>query len=521
MLNISRNLFTNLILIIITIQLISNINTNINTNFNLYTNKNKNLKFLQSKNSTISNQAQTQNQNQETQIQKTEKTEKKDKENLLQFQDLEGTGNWMLNLQLGNPPQNFNLEIDTSLSTTWLPSIDCSNCKVENKYFYNSTASISSRVTNQTILIKDYLGNFKGLQVQDELEIKIDSINFKMENFTFLKAIELYQENFNNFRKGKIAFSNKYKYGKRFSLLNILYNKKIIPKKLFALDYDKINKKGNIYFTESQIKKKNLPEKNWGKCNLTSTEDFIYELKDSWTCELTHVYFEDKEKKLNLNNTIENDSRVIFHSSYNYIGISMDNYNLIYYSYILKNFGDKCVENIIYINNKNNKNKEIYYICNITAKEIFDAESFYFIIQGFIIEIPAYDLFIKSNNNNDSENKYLLGLRFFGDEKDENSKIFIFGKLFLKNLLTIFDAENQQIRFYKENLINITSEWEEYYYSNNYDYYSMLFNRNFYLVIAAGIVITLFMLFVCFICSRRSALRRKYEHGPLIENEIK
>jgi hypothetical protein len=497
---LKKILILNLILLIISIQLISNLKTN------------NDLKFLQITNSTVSNKSR---------LNETKEIKDKNKsENLTQFKDFEDKEIWILNLQIGTPPQNFKLEIDTSISTTWLPSVECNNCKsiVGNEqkynYKYNSTASNTSKVSNQTIKIENYLGSFKGLQVQDILKIEIDSLNFKLQNFTFLKALEL-DENFNdlNLNKGKIGLSNVNKFGNRFSLLNVLFNSRIIPKKLFVLEYDNVIEKGNIYFSESQILKKNLSKKNWGKCNVTSTEDLNDKLKDSWTCELTHIYFENKTKKLNLTdpNLFEQDSsRIVFHSSYDYIGISMNNYDVVYNNYIRKNFGEKCKKEI-------NDHKEIYFICDLSFEEILNSQSFYFIIQGFIIEIPAYKLFITYNISN-GKTKYLLGLRFFDEDKNDNSKIWIFGKLFLKNLITIFDAEKQEIRFFKENLIDITKEWEEYYYSN---FYSILFTRNFYLLIGAGIVISLFMLIVCFICCRRSSLRRKYEHGPLIENEIR
>ena len=92
----------------------------------------------------------------------------------------------MLDLQIGEPSQNFNLEIDTSISTTWIPSVDCKNCKAEKKY--NSSASISSITSNETIKIEDYLGNFKGIQVQDK--VTIGAINFKMEYFNFQQKRE-------------------------------------------------------------------------------------------------------------------------------------------------------------------------------------------------------------------------------------------------------------------------------------------------------------------------------------------
>ena len=147
----------------------------------------------------------------------------------------------------------------------------------------------------------------------------------------------------------------------------------------------------------------------------------------------------------------------------------------------------------------------------VEEEEVKNAESFYIIIQGSIIEIPSENLFVKSSE----ENKYLLGIKFF-EEHFEDSKVWILGKIYLKNFLTVFDSEKEEVRFYNERILDIQEEWEEWYFS---DMYSLLLKRNFYLAIGAGSVIFIFLLFVCFVCCRRSALRRRNEHGPLIENE--
>jgi hypothetical protein len=351
--------------------------------------------------------------------------------------------------------------------------------------------------------VEDYLGNLEAKEIKDDMVIT--DLDFSVKNFSFLGAENL-DEDYQDFPEGKIGFSNVNEFGNKYSLLENLYNSKKIPKKLFVLEYDKSKKHGSISFDETNIINKNLPEKNWGKCNITYFEDLNDDLKDSWTCELSHIYFETKNKKLNLTKAIEQDSsRIIFDSSYDLIGISMNNFDKVYDGYINKNFEKKC--------QKLKDKKEVYFICDLTQDEILNAESLYFIIQGYIIEIPSSELFFKSNV---SKNRYLLGLRFF-EENKENSNLWILGKIFLMNMLLVFDSNNQEIRFYKENLINITEEWMNWY---NSDFYSLLFTRNFYNSIVAGVIIAVFMLFVCFICCRRSVLRKRNEHGPLIENEI-
>ena len=57
-------------------------------------------------------------------------------------------------------------------------------------------------------------------------------------------------------------------------------------------------------------------------------------------------------------------------------------------------------------------------------------------------------------------------LRKKKENDDNDSKIWILGKIFLRNIITIFDSEKQEIRFYKENLIdtfgNVCKTYELY-----------------------------------------------------------
>jgi len=413
---------------------------------------------------------------------------------------------WSVTAQIGEPIQEFILELDTTISTTWVPSVNCKNCATEQKY--NASESRTSRETNKTIKVEDYLGDLKGEVVYDDFHI--NSMGISLRNFPFIQAIELNKKNYLDLPEGKLALSNVNKYGKKFSFLNSLVKSGKISRKLFALDFesgtsDEKKEEGKIYFGELPDKIKKLQkEQQFGLCNSTTNEDLDDEFRDGWTCEMTHLYFNQQKKLVNLTDAFEiKNARVIFDSSYEFIGASKNLYDMIYLNYIKQNFKGLC--------RKSEKNEEIYFICNLDKESLEKAESLFFILQGFVLELSASDLFVQLDENHN----YLFAIKFFdADEKD--SKILLLGHLFLKNFITIFDAEKDQVSFYSEKVYDIKSDWNTWY---NTDFYSLLLSRYFYLAAGACIVTALFLMFICFLVFR-SCRRKNYGHGPLIDNEI-
>lgn len=409
--------------------------------------------------------------------------------------------NWVVKVQIGKPSQELTLEIDTTISATWVPSVECTNCISEEKY--NSTASRTSTKTNDTLKVKDYLGNLEGNIVYDDF--RINELDIELRNFPFIQAVRL-ADDYSDFPEGKLALSNINKYGDQFSFLNSLVNKGKISKKIFALEFDEI-KSGKILFGDYPEKLKHLDiiGQNLGFCNSTTSEDLTDEFRDGWTCELTHVFFNDKNKIRNLTDSFELDNaRAIFDSSYEFIGVSEDQYDLIYDNYIRENFKGMC--------RKHEKNDELYFICNLDKNKLDQAESLFIVLQGFVVELTAKDLFVELDKNHN----YLFAIKFFKSEGND-AKIWILGHLFLKNFITVFDAEKDQVSFFSERVYDVTDDWIKWY---NTDYYSLLLTRYFYLAIGACAAVALFLLFSCFLIIR-SIRRKNLGHGPLIENEIK
>jgi len=403
--------------------------------------------------------------------------------------------------QIGNPKQELILEIDTTISTTWVPSVDCKSYNATKKY--NASISRTVQVTNETLKIEDHMGDLEGKVVYDDF--RINDLGIEIRNFPFIQANQ-----FNNYSvnlpEGKLALSNINKYGEKFSFLNSLKNKGKISKKLFALEFQNEASKGRIYFGDIPEKYKTWQkEGKYGMCNVTTSEGLDEGLNNGWICELTHIFFNQKNRLRNISDSIEFDnSKVIFDSTYEFIGVTNNQYDLIYQNYIKENFKGMC--------KKITNNNDIYFICNLDKKTLESAESMFLIIQGFVLEFTAKDLFLAL----DAKHNYLFAIKFFKAE-DEIVNLWILGHQFLNKFFTVFDAEANQMHFYNEDIYDISSEWNQWF---NSDYYSILLTRYFYLSVAACAAVAVFLLFMCFIILR-SLKRRSLEHGPLVENEMK
>ncbi len=414
--------------------------------------------------------------------------------------------------------------------------------------------------SNEILKIIDYLGDVEGELIEDDFQVTnayTDNNTFfnediKLKNFSFIEAKKLTSK-FYDIPEGKLALSNINKYGDKFSFISMLYNTGKIGRKVFALEFDNSGKDkenaGKIYFGDipdkiKQIIKlkddsdkayhdKNRPESisinnKFGICNSTTSKDLDEIFRDGWTCEISHLYFNTKNELKNLTYAKEIDNaRVIFDSSYEFIGVTKNQYTLIYEDYLIKNFEGDCKENKA-------TNNDIYYICNLNKDKLKSAKSLFIILQGFTLELNSESLFVNLDKNDldkdiqDKNSNYLFAIRFFDinkeedeqNEKEVNSyddiKLWIFGHLFFKDFITVFDFESDQVGFYSENVYDITNEWEIWYRN---DYYTILIQRYFWMSIAACSLVASFLILSCIFIIRKN--KRDKAREDLIKFEMK
>lgn len=176
------------------------------------------------------------------------------------------TALYSINLNLGEPKQNFSLILDSGSSYIWIYDKACNICKSQNKFEPEKSKTFSR--TKEQINMNYISGNVKGNLCQDNLYI---NENFNIHNFNFLLA---YESNIDFELDGIIGLS-KGSFNKKYSFLNQLKEKNIIKKNILLYDlYNKsfyIDEIPQIYLGQKSASCHNINDKsNLWKCNINS-----------------------------------------------------------------------------------------------------------------------------------------------------------------------------------------------------------------------------------------------------------
>ena len=191
---------------------------------------------------------------------------------------------YTIELSVGTPARKFNVQVDTSTSTSWLPSEKCKDC-VNAKNKYNHENSKTSSPTNNEIEIEDEDGNVKGIALSDNFQLG----NYKLKQFGFVEVTDL-EENFKDHNEGKLGLGFKSNINNDdFNFMERLKKRNLIKRKIFSIN-EINNKKGMLFVGD-------LPGKQYFSfCNvITDTKKLDNIYKESRICELTH--FEVFNKK--------------------------------------------------------------------------------------------------------------------------------------------------------------------------------------------------------------------------------
>ena len=76
---------------------------------------------------------------------------------------------YIIPIKIGSPAEVFNLQIDTSTATTWVPSSNCQNCVLSTKLYKESLSNTASPTNNEIELEDD-----EPEETEDEDDIIID-----------------------------------------------------------------------------------------------------------------------------------------------------------------------------------------------------------------------------------------------------------------------------------------------------------------------------------------------------------
>ena len=414
-------------------------------------------------------------------------------------------------LKVGTPGKTFNVQLDTSTSTTWLPSIKCKNCAKSSNLYDPIQSKTSLALNDKKIELDDEDGDVEGYPMNDNFVLN----GYNLKNFSFVQVTKLDDE-YRDHYDGKLGLGYRNENGKNFNFLDSLKKQNLINKKIFSIN--QINEqKGLLFIGDNSANKYTF-------CNVSSGEDLDDIYKESWVCELTHVgIFNNKEgisKKLH-DYTHISDGKVDFDSAYEYIAVPICDRQIIEEllekaklvcetnEEEIKNYKKLSKEKKEKFINKYN-NEEVSIICK-TSREALSKSGFSlsFILQGNVYSIPLESLFSTSLEKDKMEMK----IKYI----DDDDAIWTFGFPFMSQFLMIFNMEENHvgIKSIKKTVlpvINITKEWDSWNEVYNNFFYKKL-DITLIIIISSILFVTLMAIvaFLVWRAFRKSELRKSQE----------
>ena len=341
----------------------------------------------------------------------------------------EDTGYYIIPMSFGSNQDEFQIQVDTTTSETWIPSPK-TTLKVKK---YNITQSTTGQKTNKTFEVEDEDGDVRGKACYDSVQVGDITLN----HFGFV-LVDEFEYPFNDYEQGKLGLGYKQEHGDDFNFIRKLKLNNIIDREIFSINHE--TKELIIGDVPPQFQ-----NQLYTTCPVVETNDLDDEYRQAWACELTHLAFnlDKKDKNFDLDQAFEVNARITFDSAYPYISIPKRHIN---------EFKKRYMNNYF-----NNSYKEVrdedttYFIC--TDEELVFGASISFIIEGYAYIIPWNKLFLKNE-----EGEYELLIRFY----KENDNIFGFGAPFMDFFTVVYDYEEKEVGFYGGNRKQLTREWYDY-----------------------------------------------------------
>ena len=343
---------------------------------------------------------------------------------------------YTISLEVGTPEEEYEVQIDTSTATSWIPTSQCKNCILAHR-LYDEEDSRTSSPTDINIVIEDEDGNVEGYQISDN--IKLGSYKLKQYGFVGVTRVA---DNFRDHYQGKLGLGYKSHYLKdeEFNFLEKLKRHNLISKKIFSINA--INeKKGMLFIGDTPGKEYN------SYCNVTDTDELDDMYKESWVCQLTHVGVFDKEKKIfnqiKYYDELENNNLVSFDSAYDYIAVPVSEKEHI--EKLLDKAELECKER----KKSQPKNgggslrnrireEEITITCETDFDELKEKNlALSFVLQGYSYSLPLEQLFVKTSKGNEME----MLIKYIDDE----NAIWTFGYPFMNQFLMVFNMEDNHV----------------------------------------------------------------------------
>ena len=340
-------------------------------------------------------------------------------------------------LLVGTPEEEYEVQIDTSTATSWIPSSRCSNCIMSHR-LYDQEDSRTSSPTDNFVEIEDEDGNVEGYQIADNIKLG----SYKLKQFGFVEVTKV-ADNFKDHYQGKLGLGYKSTLLKddEYNFLEKLKKQNLIKKKIFTINA--INEKKGMLFVGD------IPGKPYNSyCNVTNTDDLDEMYQESWVCKMTHIGIFDREKgifnKIKFYDELKNNKLVSFDSAYDFIAVPMSEKEGI--EKLLGKAKLQCTEQKRNSARSNNKDKlrnrireeEITISCETNKEELKNKNlALSFVLQGNSYSLPLEQLF--EDGTKEGEMDMLIKII------DEDDAIWTFGYPFLNQFLMIFNMEEDHV----------------------------------------------------------------------------
>jgi len=340
-------------------------------------------------------------------------------------------------LLVGTPEEEYEVQVDTSTATSWLPSSRCKNCIMSHR-LYDPEDSRTSSPTDNFIQIEDEDGNVEGYQTADNIKLG----SYKLKQFSFVEVTKV-AENFKDHYQGKLGLGYKSHLLKddEFNFLEKLKKHNLIKKKIFTINAIN-NKKGMLFVGD-------VPGKQYNSyCNVTNTDDLDEMYRESWVCKMTHIGIFDREKgifnKIKFYDELKNNKLVNFDSAYDFISVPISEKEGI--EKLLGKAKLQCTESKRNSARSSNKDKlrnrireeEITISCETNMEELKNKKlALSFVLQGHSYSIPLENLF--EDGAKDGEMDMLIKII------DDEEAIWTLGYPFLNQFLMIFNMEEDHV----------------------------------------------------------------------------
>ena len=330
-------------------------------------------------------------------------------------------------IKVGSKDQPFEVQVDTTTSETWLPSVN-TTYKV-NKFDPKNSATCE--IIPKEFEIDDEDGNVRGTPVYDSINVG----PFSLDKFGFV-LVQQYEKDFKDFPDGKLGLGFKHEHGVDFNFLGKLKEKGFINKEVFTI----LPKEEKLVIGGIPSE---LSGETYSTCDLVETNDLDDAFRAGWVCELTHIFFGVDTKEKSLEMALQVDARGIFDSAYDYILMPKRHLNDFNRKFMQIYYNDSCIE----VKDKD----EIYFICDNDDR--IQQGTIAFLMGGYGYIIPWDKLFKKIE-----EDRYEMLIRF----RKENDDIFIFGYPFTNQFIIVYNAEEKHLGFYGGEKIDLKKDWDEY-----------------------------------------------------------